>query len=271
MITARNYAAQLEKETNLNRVLYLDEVIKPHVSNLIKTSQHFALPDDGIILNDNYKGLYGNPMFLPFDCITVEYFTPFDMNIEESVKNYTRFSVNKRVILGVQNQDEILLVPFSHLEKEKVWIASKVSIKLKKGALYGDTTAYIYSYPKNLDEPHLDMFKKHADQAVKPLLELIEALTCKNVYFESLEVIDEKKNERRIKAGKLPLYETKILVVDSKPKEIDTTWKGGTHASPRQHLRRGHIRRLPSGNIWINNMVIGKAKTGKIDKSYAVK
>lgn len=45
-----------------------------------------------------------------------------------------------------------------------------------------------------------------------------------------------------------------------------------SHASPRQHLRRGHIRRHPTaGNLWVNSCVVGDPSNGVINKSYAVK
>lgn len=103
------------------------------------------------------------------------------------------------------------------------------------------------------------------------LFELLEALSCKNVTTEPLEVIDPKVNARRIRDGKLPLYETKILVVNTKHADYPNgERRGGSHASPRQHLRRGHIRRLPKGNIWVNSCVVGDPTKGRIEKQYQV-
>lgn len=42
-------------------------------------------------------------------------------------------------------------------------------------------------------------------------------------------------------------------------------------AQARQHLRREHIRRLSSGNIWVNACVVGDPSKGKINKSYEVR
>ena len=47
---------------------------------------------------------------------------------------------------------------------------------------------------------------------------------------------------------------------------------GGTHASPRFHVRRGHVRRLPDGRTtWVKQCTVGDASIGKIDKDYRVK
>ena len=37
-----------------------------------------------------------------------------------------------------------------------------------------------------------------------------------------------------------------------------------------QHLRRGHIRRLPGGNIWVNSHLVDDPTKGRIEKQYRV-
>jgi hypothetical protein len=58
-------------------------------------------------------------------------------------------------------------------------------------------------------------------------------------------VRDTFTNRRKIQQGKLPTYDwTTVWIEPSKPRAED---KGGTHASPRLHERRGHLRRLRTG------------------------
>lgn len=107
--------------------------------------------------------------------------------------------------------------------------------------------------------------------AALPVFELIEALSCRNVTTANHQEA-YKNNAKRIKDGKLPIYETKMLVIDTKATPAEYRGSGGSHASPRQHLRRGHIRRHPTaGNLWINSCVVGDPSKGVINKSYAVK
>ncbi len=48
--------------------------------------------------------------------------------------------------------------------------------------------------------------------------------------------------------------------------------KGATHASPRLHDRRGHLRRLASGkNVWVKSCKVGDASKGAIFHDYAIK
>lgn len=74
-------------------------------------------------------------------------------------------------------------------------------------------------------------------------------------------------NKRREKKGKRPLYSYHYLDVPSPRYEKKA--KQGTHASPRMHKRRGHIRRLASRKItWVRPSVVGKIQNGIVEKSY---
>jgi hypothetical protein len=103
------------------------------------------------------------------------------------------------------------------------------------------------------------------------VLELIEALTCSNVNISTIQIPKPGVNERRLRDGKIPLYDTKILTLTAPntTKQRGETL-GGTHASPRTHLRRGHIRVVPSGfSVWVQAHSVGRE--GGIKKSYKIK
>ena len=86
---------------------------------------------------------------------------------------------------------------------------------------------------------------------------------------EILNPGSELKNERRAKAGKAPLFETKFMVLKAtEPKNNAKSGKKSDRNSPRQHLRRGHIRRTGSVKIWVNSCLVGKR--GFITKQYGV-
>lgn len=99
----------------------------------------------------------------------------------------------------------------------------------------------------------------------------MEVLACSNVTY-----IDNPApkfiNEKRKKKGKVPFFTYKTLHITAnasgeKEKPIGT----GTHASPRVHLRRGHIRRLGDGRrIWVQACVVGAKENGMVAKDYAV-
>lgn len=105
------------------------------------------------------------------------------------------------------------------------------------------------------------------------VLELCEALSCSNVGTDiHQKEPDQSVSERRNRDGKLPIYETKMLIlnVPCKTSKHGDVY-GAQRADVRQHLRRGHIRRLQDGRkIWVNSCVVGSDANGVINKSYSV-
>jgi hypothetical protein len=98
------------------------------------------------------------------------------------------------------------------------------------------------------------------------------------MWFESMdagcdsyraEVAQTFTNKRKIAQGKLPTYDWKTVVVTTTPPRAES--KGGTHASPRLHDRRGHLRRLRSGkNVWVKPHKVGDAKLGTVFHDYQI-
>ena len=77
-------------------------------------------------------------------------------------------------------------------------------------------------------------------------------------------------NQRKIASGKQPSYDWRTVVIDTSVIRCD--YKGGTHASPRLHDRRGHSRRLPDGRIvWVRACKVGDAGRGVVFHDYQVK
>jgi hypothetical protein len=96
------------------------------------------------------------------------------------------------------------------------------------------------------------------------------ALSLLNENNTSLEKISrcEKANIRREKQGKNQLKDYHIVKLGHK--QIGTrSDHGGTHASPRCHVRRGHTRQLPTQKItWVRPTIVGNPFNGFIDKRY---
>jgi len=77
-------------------------------------------------------------------------------------------------------------------------------------------------------------------------------------------------NKKRAKAGKFPVLEYKTLVLKLNAPSASAQSGGGTHASPRVHLRRGHIRKIDSGRrVWVQACVVGSTH-GMVLKDYRI-
>lgn len=98
-------------------------------------------------------------------------------------------------------------------------------------------------------------------------------MACANVE-RRLQKADVAHNARRARRNRLPIFDYWTLHINLGRKQAGSTpYQGGTHASPRVHLRRGHIRRLPSGvNIWVQACVVAWRPDGPggILKDYRV-
>lgn len=78
-----------------------------------------------------------------------------------------------------------------------------------------------------------------------------------------------KVNKRRVANGKPeipPMHRVNlaeyITALNNTEHRVTTGGKGGTHASPIPHLRRGHIRRLAGRDTWVRDCLVNVRKEG---------
>ena len=78
------------------------------------------------------------------------------------------------------------------------------------------------------------------------------------------------QQRKRAAKGKRPLFAWHTVTIGPKPEPQDS--KGGTHASPRLHDRRGHWRTTASGKrVWVRDCKVGDASKGVVFKDYKIK
>ncbi len=284
MITAKNYAAQALK--SLNRFILNSELLNKYgvdlssaklISSKINQAVHFAIPDGGKIFDSGFKGLRGQDINLPYPVITIEFLA----SVADIGDDNEKIVVNEKTVV-VAWQDEknsdIYTVSLTNYEKNKHWLRGPYGLKVpydlhNNGNPLERTVEYIGMFPEtasNLTTTQQEMFTK-ASFCDLSMHELLEALSCKNVE-QSIHQPASPKNAQRLKPHKLPIYETRFLTIKAGKDKAESNKSDvkGNHASPRQHLRRGHIRRLEAGNIWVNSCVVGDANKGIINKNYMV-
>lgn len=101
---------------------------------------------------------------------------------------------------------------------------------------------------------------------------LCAALACRNV-GKALVPAPDALNRKRIKSGKVPFFSYHELVIDSATDGTSTGTARGSQPdrrTPRKHLRRGHIRRLPQGNTWVSATVVNAQRAATVAKDYRV-
>lgn len=269
MITAKNYAAQAERGlilfADLPEVHEEDRQFAKSLSEIIHDCTHFVIPDDGEIFDDELKGLEGKRIELPYESITVEFYLS---------GKWSHGEPGKTIIVATDDGDAIIVFAASAFSGTDIWTPTAYAMRVPKdinitGKRSDKMTNSRVVCPGLLEEVGDDESHNHIGSFELCLEELIEALSCKNISTANHQEVSAV-NGKRIKEGKLPFYETKMLVIDTHDSSAGKAGKGGSHASPRQHLRRGHIRRLPNGNIWVNSCVVGNSANGIIRKQYSV-
>jgi len=94
---------------------------------------------------------------------------------------------------------------------------------------------------------------------------------CDNVKAERVFAPSPALVKRALERKSLPPDEYYVLDCFLGEHEERHEIGSGHHASPRFHVRRGHVRRLPNGGLtWVKQCTVGNATLGVIRKDYRV-
>jgi hypothetical protein len=120
----------------------------------------------------------------------------------------------------------------------------------------------------------MEYASSHMANAVGAIASLCEALACSNVGYETLPP-SKRLNLKKTDGIQIPRFDSYTLTINSASKakryENDGEETGPKRNGPREHLRRGHIRTLQSGEkVWVNACIVGNPEKGRIQKDYAV-
>lgn len=241
--------------------------ILSHVIDLAKVSQKFLLPDGGRLYDDpEYRALdEQQPLNLPYKNIAIEY------SRKKSVVNEHGEVSTKTILLARQSDDFIIVTPIIWSDKHGLWgpmpeaAIPRVGYLNRSNIIDGRTPFLIQLANDALP------FSDYADEC-GALLCFLNVLQCKNVHTECSEPRKMTKAARcRIDA--IPFDAYHILTIDTPHTKSNVGCHDSSHRSPREHLRRGHIRRLNDGRkIWVNATVVAAGKgAGVINKDYLLR
>jgi hypothetical protein len=103
------------------------------------------------------------------------------------------------------------------------------------------------------------------------MVQACAVLNCANVKTVDVRPSPTAMAMRAAKK-KAPLFSYKVLQLAPDAGSDDKHGAGrGTHASPRTHLRRGHIRRLPDRTLWISATLVNRGSAnGAVSKDYQI-
>jgi len=114
-----------------------------------------------------------------------------------------------------------------------------------------------------------EMYEEEIMFYVRGYLHFCAALGMHDVSFTDIEP-HKGRNKMRRALGKAPLFTYKVLTIGKKKPK--TRQLGGTHASPRSHLRRGHYRTAPKSGrrYWVEPCMVKGETPGFVHKDYRV-
>lgn len=275
---------------SLKENYYNDYRMCKMVLKVATASPKFILPTDGHIFNDNLKGL-PEELKLPYPEIVIEYTVSDNIGLSEKIfGEENTIKAKKRIIIAVQHKDTNTILVYSIVEMRGIWTmlpfyaelfrATNLNKKADSEWLGVDENELIEGLGiKVIPTGTLALsvlgpnWEKNAyvdlSDEVGTVLELIEALSCSNVTHEALP--RRKLNKSAKKNGALPFDEYRVLTI--KTTNEDRNKKAsleGNHRSPREHLRRGHIRHLATKKVWVNSCVVNPGTKGKINTVYKI-
>lgn len=256
-------------------------------------AQKFMLPEGGRILDSNLRALPQDPR-LPYPEVVLEYHCSGDEGLVEQIYGLDCMKAPKRIAYAQQAEGggwiDVMAICGTHdggwapmpyiasitivgeeekdsLIKNDDWADRfKTEMVCSVGVTYFPLGEQIPA--TDTDEEWEARARADMSDEVTAVLGLIEALACSNV--EHAVVHTRKQNKSAQKRGALPFDEYRTLLIRS-GKHSNGVGKGmGGHASPREHLRRGHIRRLTGSQIWVNSCVVNPGSGGRVDKTYKV-
>lgn len=212
-------------------------------SERLKQSQKFYAGESELLPDIHLSGK--DFPRLPFPNIAIE----FDMLCADG----TRLA---SIDMVVEAAGSVKLVSF---EKHENWAYRGTAV------LNRWTGEVSYSGPSIIPDELVPITRQNLRSSVVMTGRFLQVLNCVNVTIETVEPA-RALNNKRSKAGRVPIYSYKILVLRGKRKEaVDG---GGTHESPRVHLRRGHLKNRKTGQFWWQPCVVGDPKRGVVMKSY---
>lgn len=243
----------------------------------------FALPNHGR-LKDRVTpiDLVGDIYKPPYPVCVLEFAGAHEPDTAESAIS------TRRIVMTVDHGDRVDIIPVSYVDFMGIWAPPVFKFTLYYGEdvvvrINGNGMSTLTHFsavmPDLFDTMKTETFGGSLEKFAKAMADdyqdelwaytdFCRTLHENHVAFEDVEP-DEKLNKMRRARGKAPLFTYKVLTIGKKKRKSQLL--GGTHASPRSHLRRGHYRTSQKGvRHWVQPCMIKGDTDGFVHKDYIV-
>lgn len=241
------------------------------ISLLNQDSISFRLPDDGKMVADDTPYRMPENASLRFPCCIFEYGmseTNGKSVIIVATQTEPGGDIQVELVLGSGQPDQLFFAMPTFLE-----LYDLPSIVMNDEGKLSANYKIMQPLDLNreqwlLDKPDLERIFSICFRVILHFVMLCHCVGVKPVkIFEPSEKLVKRAQER----GNLPLNEYWSLNIFTGANRKTDAESGGTHASPRFHVRRGHIRHLSDGRmILVRSCTVGDASLGRIIKDYNV-
>lgn len=246
--------------------------------NLQRHAIHFQLPHKGYVLSaSNDEVIVRSDLLRPPYPVTVIEYSEGGGSLASGETPST-----KRLVMAVDEGNSVVLFPAYYDDVQDKWIPPVVYWRFK----YGHEMALSRSRHRELDDEILTYGEGWSGAVGDQIpLDTYASLELRNINQElsvymdfcmalaeyETEIVEQEPDEQQRKMrrlrGKKPLFTYKVITITGKRK-VSKSRKGGTHASPVAHLRRGHWRHYKSGKrAWVDAMMVN-GTDGIVAKDY---
>jgi hypothetical protein len=239
-------------------------IVTDKIQHWMKNGVFFTLPEDGKVASaEQIERLDTYALLRP----------PYPVCILEYAADPT---ANLKVIVVVETIGDVVHIDFmTSAISGGIWTPPAAYCSGRVGEFEYDIKPRLPFYVHNKGKEWSQGRDFKADirlmleaMATRVVTEFLMAVHEQSVGAEEVEA-PERLNRKRLKRGKVPLFAYKVLTI-GKPKR-PTEHKGGTHASPRSHLRRGYYRMSRGGvRHWVKPCMVKGETPGFVHKDYKV-
>lgn len=249
----------------------------------------FILPANGRVLDFDAEIKLGfEDLNLPFDKCIFEYKITPDYYIENRVYNSKPVSA---VVIVEKTEDTLRMLPIWEVPYDQgggtYWTPNKLGAILYPEAIIetrkdnkilvsgkvGVFTASEY-VRKEMEREFADIGSQYStfSDELRTVIHFASVCGCDNVKPVKIFTPSKESVSTALIRGKARPYDKWVLDIYLNSTEESTgTGLGGSHASPRLHIRRGHIRRYQTGKTtWVKQCMVGTPELGVIEKDYRV-
>jgi len=225
------------------------------------------------VIDQKIKGI-----FLPFESVSILCKHP---DGEHTIVLAKREHILEAINLGgkeINEKDPVVVFRwFNSVGAE--WLPLPFDIGIPNSIQDDERTTFMYSVPLGPiidfnEEKIAKYFKFHTTVALRMLLNLCASLDVGREYVTAINHKEklETANKGGAKKKKDKFYEIHRLVLNPVVIANKPEHKGGTHASPRWHKRRGYWRtmRKSGKQVWVSECEVGTKSNGMVYKDYQV-